>query len=96
MDHCFLSRFRVKHLVADRAVWPFRVEIFLDESRTLMIKQMRQRLRLGLINRSIERTELVGLYKLADICWVGSPPDGINWSQKNMLPANPTVTEYWR
>src|SRR6267154_823731 len=30
------------------------------------------------INRSIERTELVGLYKLADVCWVGSLRDGMN------------------
>src|SRR5205814_640712 len=34
--------------MVDRAVWPFRVEIFLDERRTLVINRMRQRLRLRL------------------------------------------------
>src|SRR6266550_4273223 len=30
------------------------------------------------INRSIERAELAALYKLADVCWVGSLRDGMN------------------
>jgi trehalose 6-phosphate synthase/phosphatase len=37
------------------------------------------------INRSIERSELVGLYKLADICWVGSLRDGMNLVAKEYV-----------
>src|SRR6266566_5210204 len=37
------------------------------------------------INRSIERTELVGLYKLADVCWVGSLRDGMNLVAKEYV-----------
>lgn len=37
------------------------------------------------INRSIERRELVGLYKLADVCWVGSLRDGMNLVAKEYV-----------
>src|SRR5215469_13139971 len=37
------------------------------------------------INRSIERGELVALYKLADICWVGSLRDGMNLVAKEYV-----------
>lgn len=37
------------------------------------------------INRSIERHELVGLYKLADVCWVGSLRDGLNLVAKEYV-----------
>jgi trehalose 6-phosphate synthase/phosphatase len=37
------------------------------------------------INRSIERSELVALYKLADICWVGSLRDGMNLVAKEYV-----------
>jgi trehalose 6-phosphate synthase/phosphatase len=37
------------------------------------------------INRSIERSELVGLYKLADVCWVGSLRDGMNLVAKEYV-----------
>jgi trehalose 6-phosphate synthase/phosphatase len=37
------------------------------------------------INRSIERTELVALYKLADVCWVGSLRDGMNLLAKEYV-----------
>src|SRR6185369_15640340 len=40
------------------------------------------------INRSIERTELVGLYKLADVCWVGSLRDGMNLVAKEYVACN--------
>jgi trehalose 6-phosphate synthase/phosphatase len=41
------------------------------------------------INRSIERRELVGLYKLADICWVGSLRDGMNLVAKEYVACKP-------
>ena len=41
------------------------------------------------INRSIERTELVGLYKLADVCWVGSLRDGMNLVAKEYVACKP-------
>src|SRR5205807_2461769 len=41
------------------------------------------------INRSIERTELVGLYKLADVCWVGSLRDGMNLVAKEYCACKP-------
>src|SRR5438132_2987632 len=41
------------------------------------------------INRSIERTELVGLYKLADVCWIGSLRDGMNLVAKEYVACNP-------
>lgn len=37
------------------------------------------------VNRSIERSELVGLYKLADVCWVGSLRDGMNLVAKEYV-----------
>ena len=37
------------------------------------------------INRSIERAELVALYKLADVCWVGSLRDGMNLVAKEYV-----------
>ena len=37
------------------------------------------------INRSIERPELVALYKLADVCWVGSLRDGMNLVAKEYV-----------
>src|SRR5579872_6915140 len=37
------------------------------------------------INRSIERSELVGLYKLADVCWIGSLRDGMNLVAKEYV-----------
>ncbi len=41
------------------------------------------------INRSIERTELVGLYKLADVCWVGPLRDGMNLVAKEYVACQP-------
>lgn len=41
------------------------------------------------INRSIARTELVGLYKLADVCWVGSLRDGMNLVAKEYVACKP-------
>ncbi len=41
------------------------------------------------INRSIERTELVGLYKLADVCWVGPLRDGMNLVAKEYVACKP-------
>lgn len=37
------------------------------------------------INRSIERCELVALYQLADVCWVGSLRDGMNLVAKEYV-----------
>src|SRR5205809_7438176 len=37
------------------------------------------------INRSIERAELGALYKLADVCWVGSLRDGMNLVAKEYV-----------
>ncbi len=37
------------------------------------------------INRSIERAELAALYKLADVCWVGSLRDGMNLVAKEYV-----------
>jgi trehalose 6-phosphate synthase/phosphatase len=37
------------------------------------------------INRSIDRSELVALYKLADVCWVGSLRDGMNLVAKEYI-----------
>ena len=37
------------------------------------------------INRSIERHELVGLYKLADVCWIGPLRDGMNLVAKEYV-----------
>jgi trehalose 6-phosphate synthase/phosphatase len=37
------------------------------------------------INRSIERKELVALYRLADVCWVGSLADGMNLIAKEYV-----------
>jgi len=37
------------------------------------------------INRSIDRSELVGLYQLADVCWVGSLRDGMNLVAKEYV-----------
>lgn len=37
------------------------------------------------INRSIERGELVALYKLADLCWIGSLRDGMNLVAKEYV-----------
>src|SRR5262245_11831087 len=37
------------------------------------------------INRAIERKELVALYKLADICWVGPLRDGMNLVAKEYV-----------
>lgn len=41
------------------------------------------------INRSIERTELVSLYKLADVCWVGPLRDGMNLVAKEYVACKP-------
>jgi trehalose 6-phosphate synthase/phosphatase len=41
------------------------------------------------INRSIERTELGGLYRLADVCWVGSLRDGMNLVAKEYVACKP-------
>jgi len=41
------------------------------------------------INRSIERAELVALYKLADVCWVGSLRDGMNLVAKEYVACKP-------
>jgi trehalose 6-phosphate synthase/phosphatase len=41
------------------------------------------------INRSIERAELVRLYKLADLCWVGSLRDGMNLVAKEYVACKP-------
>jgi trehalose 6-phosphate synthase/phosphatase len=41
------------------------------------------------INRSIERSELVALYKLADVCWVGSLRDGMNLVAKEYVACKP-------
>jgi trehalose 6-phosphate synthase/phosphatase len=41
------------------------------------------------INRSIDRTELVGLYKLADVCWIGSLRDGMNLVAKEYVACRP-------
>jgi trehalose 6-phosphate synthase/phosphatase len=41
------------------------------------------------INRSIERSELVGLYRLADVCWVGSLRDGMNLVAKEYVACKP-------
>jgi len=37
------------------------------------------------INRAIEREELVALYKLADVCWVGPLRDGMNLVSKEYV-----------
>src|SRR6185312_11139865 len=37
------------------------------------------------INRSIERQELVALYRLADVAWVGSLRDGMNLIAKEYV-----------
>ena len=37
------------------------------------------------INRAIERAELVALYKLADVCWVGPLRDGMNLVAKEYV-----------
>jgi len=37
------------------------------------------------VNRSIERAELVALYKLAEVCWVGSLRDGMNLVAKEYV-----------
>jgi trehalose 6-phosphate synthase/phosphatase len=37
------------------------------------------------INRSIERNELVALYRLADVCWVGPLRDGMNLIAKEYV-----------
>jgi trehalose 6-phosphate synthase/phosphatase len=41
------------------------------------------------INRSIERRELVGLYRLADVVWVGSLRDGMNLVAKEYVACKP-------
>jgi trehalose 6-phosphate synthase/phosphatase len=41
------------------------------------------------INRSIERSELVALYKLADVTWVGSLRDGMNLVAKEYVACKP-------
>jgi trehalose 6-phosphate synthase/phosphatase len=41
------------------------------------------------INRSIERDELVRLYQLADVCWVGSLRDGMNLVAKEYVACKP-------
>jgi trehalose 6-phosphate synthase/phosphatase len=41
------------------------------------------------INRSIEKSELVGLYKLADVCWIGSLRDGMNLVAKEYVACKP-------
>jgi trehalose 6-phosphate synthase/phosphatase len=40
------------------------------------------------INRSIEREELVALYRLADVCWVGPLRDGMNLVAKEYVACN--------
>jgi trehalose 6-phosphate synthase/phosphatase len=40
------------------------------------------------INRAIEREELVALYKLADVCWVGPLRDGMNLVSKEYVACN--------
>ena len=40
------------------------------------------------INRGIERKELVALYKLADVCWVGPLRDGMNLVAKEYVACN--------
>ena len=40
------------------------------------------------INRAIERKELVALYKLADVCWVGPLRDGMNLVAKEYVACN--------
>src|SRR5215469_16589219 len=41
------------------------------------------------INRSIERCELVALYELADVAWVGSHRDGMNLVAKEYVACKP-------
>jgi trehalose 6-phosphate synthase/phosphatase len=41
------------------------------------------------INRSIEKSELVGLCKLADVCWIGSLRDGMNLVAKEYVACKP-------
>jgi trehalose 6-phosphate synthase/phosphatase len=41
------------------------------------------------INRSIERSELAALYKLADVVWVGSLRDGMNLVAKEYVACKP-------
>jgi trehalose 6-phosphate synthase/phosphatase len=41
------------------------------------------------INRSIERSELVALYNLADVAWVGSLRDGMNLVAKEYVACKP-------
>jgi len=41
------------------------------------------------INRSIEKSELVALYKLADVCWIGSLRDGMNLVAKEYVACKP-------
>ena len=41
------------------------------------------------INRSIDRTELVALYKLADVCWIGPLRDGMNLVAKEYVACKP-------
>ena len=41
------------------------------------------------INRSIERSELVALYKLADVAWVGPLRDGMNLVAKEYVACKP-------
>jgi len=41
------------------------------------------------INRSIEKSELVALYKLADVCWVGPLRDGMNLVAKEYVACKP-------
>lgn len=41
------------------------------------------------INRSIERSELVALYSLAEVCWVGSLRDGMNLVAKEYIACKP-------
>ena len=41
------------------------------------------------INRSIERSELVALYKLAEVCWIGSLRDGMNLVAKEYVACKP-------
>ena len=41
------------------------------------------------INRSIARAELVALYKLADVCWVGPLRDGMNLVAKEYVACKP-------
>src|SRR5260370_39489040 len=42
------------------------------------------------INRPIERKELVALYKLADVCWVGPLRDGMNLVAKEYVACKST------